>query len=118
LAASLKSPDGVTLELPERKAINNPVNFANASANPPPSPNAGGATQPRFPILKPNNALVPVLTPPDAAASAPANALGASSGAAAAISRFAPRVNPDGSSGFPAMPAMPVAATSSGVDGR
>ena len=106
LAASLKSPDGVTLELPERKAINNPPNnFANT-----PQPPNMVVLPPRSPALIPNNlnpanAVMPALAgQPNAAAP----------GVATAISRFAPRVSADGAT--PAMP--PAAATSSAVSER
>jgi general secretion pathway protein C len=104
LAASLKSPDGVTLELPERKAINNPPNnFANTS-----QPTNMVATPPRFPTLNPNSPNPAVAMP--APASQP-NAL--APGATAAISRFAPRVSTDS-----AAPAMPTAAASAAVSER
>jgi general secretion pathway protein C len=117
LATSLKAPDGVTLELPERKPINNPPNNF-ASAPPPPNMAAG---QPRFPTLNPNNANIAASAPtlPLATAPVPSPAVqpnGAVQGAAAAISRFAPRVGTaDGST---AAPDMPVSATSSSVGQR
>jgi general secretion pathway protein C len=107
LATSLKSPDGVTLELPERKAINNPPNnFANTS-----QPPNMVALPPRSPVLTPNN-LNPANPAMPALAGQPNVAI---SGAAAAISRFAPRVSADGVT--PAMP-PPAAATSSTVSER
>lgn len=124
LATSLKAPDGVTLELPERKPINNPPNnFASA----PPPPNMA-VPQPRFPALNPNNAnpagapvlplaIAPMPSPvvlPNGAATGAAT--GALPGAAAAISRFAPRVS--SADGSIAAPAMPASATSSVVNER
>lgn len=113
LATSLKATEGVTLELPERKPINNPPNnFAapQPAQIPLPQPNLT-AGQPRFPALNPNNA-----NPAAASAAAAVGAVGAVPSAAAAISRFAPRVSsPDGAV---AAPAMPVGAVSSVVNDR
>jgi general secretion pathway protein C len=117
LATSLKSPDGVTLELPERKAINNPVNnFANA---PPPSNMA--AQPPRFPAINPSNTnptggapSLPLVTAPMPSPGVQPN--GAVPGAAAAISRFAPRVGTV--DGTVVAPDAPVSATSSSVGPR
>ena len=121
LATSLKAPDGVTLELPERKPINNPLN--NFASTPPPPPNVA-ATQPRFPALNPNNAnpvgapVLPIaIAPMPSPAVQPNGAVpGAVPGAAAAISRFAPRVS--SADGSVAAPAMPASATSSAVNER
>ena len=121
LATSLKAPDGVTLELPERKPINNPPN--NFASTPPPPPNVA-ATQPRFPALNPNNAnpvgapVLPIaIAPMPSPAVQPNGAVpGAVPGAAAAISRFAPRVS--SADGSVAAPAMPASATSSAVNER
>lgn len=114
LATSLKAPDGVTLELPERKPINNPAIIASPS----PPPNMV-APQPRFPALNPNNANPATGAPTLPLATAPLPAVqpnGAVPAAAAAISRFAPRVGTaDGSA---AAPAMPVGAAISVVNER
>jgi general secretion pathway protein C len=123
LATSLKSPDGVTLELPERKPINNPTNnFAGA----PPSTNMA-AQPPRFPAINPSNAnptggtnptggapSLPLVTAPMPSPVVQPN--GAVPGAAAAISRFAPRVGTV--DGTVAAPDTPVSATSSSVGPR
>ena len=112
LATSLKATEGVTLELPERKPINNPPNnFAapQPAQIPLPQPNMA-AGQPRFPALNPNNA-----NPAAASAASAAGAVGAVPGAAAAISRFAPRVSTDRAG---TAPDMPVGASSSVVNER
>jgi len=105
LATSLKSPDGVTLELPERKAINNPPSTVAST----PGINPAAATQP------PNMAALPArvttlnangLNPAVPSPVVQPNATGPGA-AAAAISRFAPRTSADG-----AAPAMPPAASS------
>ena len=123
LATSLKSTDGVTLELPERKAINNPPNNFAAPATQPTT----AVGQPRFPALNPNNAN-PAAAPtlPLAIAPMPSPVVqpnGAVPGAAAvavpgtaAISRFAPRVS--SVDGAVAAPDMPVSATNSSVSPR
>jgi general secretion pathway protein C len=120
LATSLKAPDGVTLELPERKPINNPPNnFASA----PPPPNMA-APQLRFSALNPNNAnpagapVLPLAIAPMPPPTVVPNgaAAGAVPGAAAAISRFAPRVS--SADGAVAAPAMPASATSATVNER
>jgi general secretion pathway protein C len=114
LASSLKSPDGVTLELPERKAVNNLSNkFANSPVspvasipainNPPPNPSASALPAP--PAV-PLPSVLPTVQSSTASLVAPA-----------AVSRFAPRAFADGASNGPA-PAMPVTAASSAVGER
>jgi general secretion pathway protein C len=119
LASSLKSPDGVTLDLPEPKAINNPVNFSNKAANSLATSNTGGVQQPRISMLNPGNAVagVPLTTEGGAQTALPGKSAGVAPGTAAAISRFAPpRASTDSTSGFPAMPALPPSATSSATN--
>ena len=101
LAASLTSPEGVTLELPERKPINTTAMAAvNQPGTPPAVAPVGAAVPapPRFPAMNPNNAipaiapvLPPALSPNQPSAAQPSRVI---PGAAAAISRFAPQIVP------------------------
>jgi general secretion pathway protein C len=105
LATSLKAPDGVTLELPARKPantvpINNIPNPAAANPSGPPMVNTAGVPAPQVPF-----------TPPVAPAGI-LPSVSAATGAAAAISRFAPQSS-DGMS-----PGRPPPATSSAVGER
>ena len=100
LAASLTSPEGVTLELPERKPINTTaITAVNQPANPQvsmmPAP-------PRFPAMNPNDAIptvAPVLplaiSPNQPPAAQPSRVIPG----ATAISRFAPQVSSQMSDG-------------------
>lgn len=105
LAASLTSPEGVTLELPERKPINTTAIAAvNQIAIPPANPPASTLpAPPRFPAMNPNSAVptvAPVLplaiSPNQPPAAQPGRTI---PGAAAAISRFAPQVSSQMSDG-------------------
>lgn len=111
LASSLKSPDGVTLDLPERKAINNPNMPVNTAAAPSQAPSLAAGMAARFPQINAGNpnptpgiAPSPILLPNSAAPGAVS---------AAAISRIAPKISPDGSAPAMPSPAMPAASTSS-----
>lgn len=105
LAASLTSPEGVTLELPERKPINT---TAMAAVNQPGTPSVGALASsglpapPRFPAMNPNNAIptiapvLPLAIKPNQSQEAPPSRV--IPDAAAAISRFAPQIVPQVSS--------------------
>jgi general secretion pathway protein C len=114
LASSLKSPDGVTLELPERKAANN-LNLSNSTnAAPVQAPNVAAGLASRFPQLSANNAnnanSAPVVIPSPIVQP---STIAPGAAATAAISRFAPRTSSDGSAPAMPSPAMPGVSTGS-----
>lgn len=102
LAASLTSPEGVTLELPERKPANT---TAIAAVNQIGAPPAGAMpAPPRFPAMNTNIEPIPSVAPVLPLAISPNQPPAAQQpsrvipGAAAAISRFAPQIVPQVSS--------------------
>jgi general secretion pathway protein C len=113
-SSSLKSPDGVTLELPERKAANN-LNLSNSTnAAPVQAPNVAAGLASRFPQLSANNAnnanSAPVVIPSPIVQP---STIAPGAAATAAISRFAPRTSSDGSAPAMPSPAMPGVSTGS-----
>jgi general secretion pathway protein C len=103
LAASLKAPDGVTLELPARKPANtvpisNIPNPAVANPSAPPMVNAAVISTPQAPFIPP---AAPAGIMPSVSAASGAGLNERTAATAAAISRFAPQASEGMSPGRP-----------------
>ena len=95
LASSLQAPDGVTLELPDRKPVTTVANFSNMGNSPGKIVDLQSVRTASPAPIQPPAAPAPTAVPVQIPQQAPniGQASGLAAGAAAAVSRFAPQAS-------------------------